>query len=307
MLGISKESGPSIDWELTPEDTFGTFESWGGRERVKHASERFYYFYINAWEKPPTLCLMERGIKLARILAVIAAPQELIDTCLSKHGRTQGLDRNYPIDEPLKEWLKATVINSFDPSVVKPVDNTIEEESLACGLPRFDSELPPVQTVTLRSQPAAVAEEEIAGIVSSHGFFDSRIAQDSAFINSLVNNADDLTVTDRVTGLMWQRGGLDISSLRTMLKNVEQANKDNFAGFENWRLPTLEEALSLLEKEKNSKDLYICECFYKEQAFVFTCDERKPGGVWFLDFKQGTAFWSSGTNPGGFGRLVRSV
>ncbi len=28
---------------------------------------------------------------------------------------------------------------------------------------------------------------------------------------------------------------------------------------------------------------------------------------WFVDFKQGRAFWSSGTIPGGFGRLVRSI
>ncbi len=26
---------PAIDWEMTPEYTFGTYESWGGKERVR--------------------------------------------------------------------------------------------------------------------------------------------------------------------------------------------------------------------------------------------------------------------------------
>ncbi len=307
MLGINKNDFPSIDWELTPEDTFGTFESWGGRERVKHASERFYYFYINAWNNPPALCLMERGIKLARILAEIDAPQKLIDACLAKHGKTKGLDRNFPIDDQLQEWLKANIVNSLDSSLVKPVDNTLEVESMACGLPRFDSELPSVQTVTLRSDSAAVAEEDIAEIISNHGFFDSRTAQDNVFTKFLVDNGDSLTVTDRATGLMWQRGGHDIGSLRMILKNIDQANQDKYAGFDNWRLPTLEEALSLMENEKNDKDLYLNNCFFKLQAFVFTSDERKPGGYWFVDFKQGTTFWASGTIPGAFGRMVRSA
>ena len=49
-MGLSAKLGfdnkISIDWEITPADTFGIFESWGGKERVRNKSERFYYFYI---------------------------------------------------------------------------------------------------------------------------------------------------------------------------------------------------------------------------------------------------------------------
>ena len=38
-----KEISP-IDWEMSPELTFGTFESWGGRERVRNNDECVYYF-----------------------------------------------------------------------------------------------------------------------------------------------------------------------------------------------------------------------------------------------------------------------
>ena len=71
-LGIDP-SQASIDWDLQPADTFGMFESWGGKERVKNKNERFYYFYIDNWQPPARLFLMERGIKYARILATIVS------------------------------------------------------------------------------------------------------------------------------------------------------------------------------------------------------------------------------------------
>ena len=58
---------PQIDWEMTPEYTFGTFESWGGKERLRNNNERFYYFFVDGWSKTPKLCLMERAVKYARV------------------------------------------------------------------------------------------------------------------------------------------------------------------------------------------------------------------------------------------------
>ena len=106
---------------------------------------------------------------------------------------------------------------------------------------------------------------------------------------------------------MWQSGGIDIGSTRHVHREIDKINKVGFGGFFDWRLPTMEEAMSLLEPVKNEKDMYLNPCFSKEQPFIFVDAQRKPGGYWFVDFKQGRAFWSSGTIPGGFGRLVRAV
>lgn len=307
-LGIISASNPTIDWELTPADTFGTFESWGGRERVRNASERFYYFFINGWQKPPGLCLMERGIKFARVLAEIDAPRELLDQCMARQGKSSYTDKNFAIDAAIKEWIKANLLTHYDASKVHPVRSGLEEESQESGLPRATAILPSVKRVALRHDPAVVATAELAGILASHDFFDSqRRPQAGHFVNALVDNDDSLTVTDRVTGLMWQRGGFDIMSLRAMKTRIDAANADRLAGHGDWRLPTMEEALSLMEDKPNSKGLFLHPCFSREHAFIFTADKRKPGGYWFVDFKQGTVFWASGTIPGAFGRLVRTV
>ena len=129
-LGVDPAKA-SIDWDMKPADTFGMFESWGGKERVKNKNERFYYFYIDAWQPPARLQLMERGIKYARILARIEAPQEMIDKCIADQGKSATLDANYAIDNSLRVWLQENVIDRDDQSLVQPIVRDEEEELTA--------------------------------------------------------------------------------------------------------------------------------------------------------------------------------
>ena len=105
---------------------------------------------------------------------------------------------------------------------------------------------------------------------------------------------------------MWQRTGLDIMSCRLMWLAVDELNRKGFAGFHDWRLPSLEEAMSLMENEKLANGQYLYRCFSAGAPFVFANAPRKRGGHWFVDYKQGRIFWASATIPGGFGRLCRT-
>ena len=305
-LGINSAES-SIDWELTPADTFGMFESWGGKERVRHKSERFYYFYIDNWQPPARLYLMERGIKYARVLARIAAPQEKIDKCIAGQGKATTLDASYAIDEDIRNWLQENVVDSKDHSLVIPMEADPEEDLLNTGLPASAEPMPALQTKTLRSVPQAFKEAEIESVIQAAVLFERRYNPEAGAEKYLVDNGDQLTVSDMTTNLMWERGGSDINSIRTIQDRVKELNANKFAGYDDWRLPTIEEGLSLLEKTKNDKDLYLHPCFSKAQPFIFTADQRTPGGHWFVDFAQARVFWASGFNPGGFGRVCRSI
>jgi hypothetical protein len=306
-LGIGSDITPAIDWELIPAETFAIFESWGGRERVKSSKERFYYFFIDNWETPPTLCLMERGIKHARVLAKINAPQELIDNAVAVQGKTMGLDRSYAIDEPLKQWLLENVVDTSDDSRVLPLPYGLEEQVADYSLPKKTDSLPGIETVNLTYDKTSIEENDVPGLVKKHNFFDSQYNPQGKFANYLVDNNDGLTVTDKVTGLMWLREGYDLTSIRKMLGHVKDANDKSIAGFSDWRLPTMEEALSLMETKPNVYDLHLHPCFSGKEPFIFLHEKREPGGYWFCDYKQGTVFWASGTIPGGFGRLCRKA
>ena len=305
-LGIDRTQA-SIDWDLQPADTFGMFESWGGKERVKNKNERFYYFYIDNWQLPARLLLMERGIKYARILARIEAPQELIDTCIAGQGKSTTLDASYAIDDAIKLWLQKNVVDSDNDSLVIPIKAKEEEVLRKTGLPRPSDPVPELHLRNLRSTPLAFKEGELAGLIKRSGLFERRYNPEANAEGYLVDNGDGLTVTDRTTKLMWQRGGSDINSIRTIQSWIGELNMSNFAGHNDWRLPTFEEALSLAVKAKNSKELYLHRCFSAGQPFIFTSDKRNPGGHWFIDYAQARVFWASGFNPGGFGRVCRNI
>ncbi len=297
-----------IDWEMTPEMSFGTFESWGGRERVRNNGERIHYFFVDAWGEKPKVCLMERGIKYAKILAEIDAPEDIVRRCVAAQGRSARFERSFAIDEALKQWLIDTVLDGKDSSLVLPLVDEKVPEDMGEALPIFNPHLFSGVPCRLPSEPAVISEDTLATVITHWGFFDAAVNPDGRFDNDLfATEDDDRLVVDAKTSLMWQKGGIDITSIRSMRLQIERLNAEGFAGHSDWRLPTLEEAMSLVEPIANAKGVRLHPCFSKEQPFIFVAAKRNPGGYWFVDFIHGRAFWSSGTIPGGFGRLVRTL
>lgn len=304
---VGKKIITPIDWEMNPDLSFGTFESWGGRERVRNNKECVYYFFIDNWGEEPRLCLMERAVKHAKIMAVIKAPADLVERCVESQGASSRFEKSYAINEQIRNWLIDNVLDDGDSSLVIPIEENRVSEDMGPALPAqtildFTGEV-----TLLPAVPAIIYEDQVQTIVKKWGLFDAELNPGGYFENALVESGHPLTVLDRRTALLWQRGGLDICSMRTMQKNIDVINRQGLADYHDWRLPTLEEAMSLMEPGVNSKGVHLHPCFSKEQPFIFVAAQRKPGGYWFVDYKQGRSFWSSGTIPGGFGRLVRSV
>lgn len=295
-----------IDWDMKPELTFGTFESWGGRERVRNNNECVYYFFVDSWGDEPKLCLMERAVKHARVLAEIKAPRDLVETCVAEQGWAARFEQTFAINKPIREWLINNVLDEGDSSLIVPVVEESEYEDMGPPLPSGTIGVVSEKVFTLPTESKHIQEEELPALLQSYNFYDSLYNPQGSFTNALVDSGDDSTVLDLKTGLMWQRGGLDINSIRQITRSIEQLNDQGFAGYHDWRMPTIEEAMSLMESQVNEKGVFLNPCFSKNQPFIFVAAKRKPGGYWFADYKQGRLFWSSGTIPGGFARLVRS-
>lgn len=302
-LGVHAPSA-RIDWEITPVDTYGLFECRGPKRWVKSKEERYYYFYIDNWQPPARLCLMERGIRLARVLARIEAPQKLIDRCVAQQGNAPK-DKNYAIDHELRQWLEEHVLETEDDARVIPVQGAPPPDQGALDLPGRDDPLPLLKEYRLRSTPEIISEGQIPGIIGSHNFFEMVANPGGSFQSHLVDNGDNLTVTDLVTNVTWQRGGGDLGFYRRTQAWIADLNRTAFAGYSDWRLPTIEEAMALLQPEKNQQGLHVHDCFSVTQAFIYTADRRMPGGYWFVDFRHARVFWAAGTFAGGFGRACR--
>ena len=304
LLGI-KAAIDDIDLQMTPVDTYGLFECRGDMHRVRSKKERYYYFFIDNWKKPATLCFMERGIRHAEILAIIKAPQEMIDNCVVSQGKTYK-ENSYAIDEPIRLWLRKNILAGVDISKVSIVKFHQDSCPSAHGLPEISANDFTQQKVFLPHNGRIIHESEVQSLIRKYDFFEINYNPEGTLRCCLMQTAEDDSAVDLATGIRWQFAGSGIGSFRQLQTWMAEINQEGLAGFHDWRLPTVEEALSLLRGEKGEHGSYIHPCFSFKQGYIYTADRRKPGGNWLVDFRQASVFWASGTCAGGFGRLCRT-
>ena len=306
QLNLSKSTDPTIEWEMTPDLAFCTFSAKGMRDELTNTSERVCYFFIDNWSDSPRLYLMERGTRHVHILAEINAPRQMLVDCIVRQGGTPTSRDNYPVDASLKEWLLSEVVEKENsPLLIPAVPEEVAVEDMGAPLPPQRETAAAV--ITLAAEQATLTDEQVATVIRQGDFFDVILNPEGGFTNQLVDPGDEKIVLDQATGILWQRTGLDLCSIRSMKAAIEELNSNGFAGWHDWRLPGMEEAMSLMEPAVNSKGMHLHPCFSKEQPFIFVAARRKPTGYWFVDYAQGKAYWSSGTVPGGFARLCRTA
>ena len=307
QLKLSSSTIANIEWEMTPDLAFCTFTAKGLRDDLTNTDERICYFFVDNYGDTPKLYLMERGTRHVNILAEINAPVAMMNDCILNHGSPLSSKDNFPVDDDLKKWLISEVVEQENSPYLLP---TIREEDkiedFGNPLPKFKKDTFSESTILLPTDQSSLPEDQLHETIKKWNFYDKILNPDGTFNNSLLDSKDDLTVIDETTGLMWQQSGLDLCSIRKMGRNILELNEKGFAGYNDWRFPTVEEAMSLMESSENSKGLHLNMCFSKEQPFIFVATKRKPTGYWFVDYKQGKVYWSSGTVPGGFARLCRT-
>jgi hypothetical protein len=150
----------------------------------------------------------------------------------------------------------------------------------------------PVVRVSLRREPTEVSNRsDISAMLVEYNFFELSRNTGGSFVNDFVDNKDG-TVTDRATGVMWQESGsLERLDNRGANKYVEQLNSKHFAGYSDWRMPTIEELASLLARNRN-KGAHIAPVFDNHQTSCWSADKfdwrrRLFDRKWIVNFKQG--------------------
>jgi len=149
--------------------------------------------------------------------------------------------------------------------------------------------------VSLRAEPQErLMTDYIKYMVKRYGFFENNWNISGSFENDLVDNGDG-TVTDRATGLIWQKSGSSRSKRMASAKlYIDKLNKDQFAGYSDWRLPTIDELASLMEK-KDMGGLHLDPLFDRKQTHCWSSDtgpELTYGfaglmTTWIVNFAEG--------------------
>ena len=168
--------------------------------------------------------------------------------------------------------------------------------------------------VSLRNRCRAMGVDQAANMLRTRDFFSANHGINQDYSNPDGNfkgrlASGDKVVVDSSTGLMWDRSGsphamgfADVGGWIAMM------NKYKYGGYSDWRLPTTEEAASLLRGEKNQHGLYIDGIFSEVQFKIWTCDSFKSQGQpirWAAHFGMGYLSLETGVGP--FVRVVRAI
>jgi hypothetical protein len=104
------------------------------------------------------------------------------------------------------------------------------------------------------------------------------------FVSRKIGKAD--VVVDRATGLMWiKKGSAAYFEFKKAEKYVRKLNSKVYAGYSDWRLPTLEEAASLLENRRK-RNRYIDPVF-SMRPIIWTGDKFDGEIGWVVNFVAG--------------------
>jgi hypothetical protein len=143
---------------------------------------------------------------------------------------------------------------------------------------------------TLRSAPAVLSSAKVEAMLVRLDFFEKRrnpAGEGVAHLYSARAIGDAVVVDDGVTGLTWQKvASPEPMTLQKAATYVDGLNARRFAGFIDWRLPTAEEAMSLMEPEP-SDDFHIAPAFSRGGNFIWTADRPPEGGGWVIYFYDG--------------------
>ena len=163
-------------------------------------------------------------------------------------------------------------------------------------------------TVSLRSEPAILSRQEQKNMLVEYGFYDRyRNPHSRGFANHFKTSRAGPVISDRASELMWQQSGSEKSMAHEQAQAyIDQLNLENFAGFNDWRLPSLAEAMSLMDHKQQQSGLYIDTAFDNRQTGIWTADMDKASRVWVAYFSNGNCGHYQFGNQN-FVRAVRSL
>jgi hypothetical protein len=160
----------------------------------------------------------------------------------------------------------------------------------------------------LRSTPQTLTRDEVKAMLKKYGFFEKYYNSTGDFRSNYevqtINKHQ--AIIDYSTGLMWhQAGSLEYMKYNRVRQWIQELNRQKYAGYSDWRLPTLEEAASLMKRTENRYALHIDLLFSREQRYIWTADKYDKNRVWVVDFYGGD-FNPVASDFSSFVRPVRS-
>jgi serine/threonine-protein kinase len=144
-----------------------------------------------------------------------------------------------------------------------------------------------------RRTPVKRAPAEAAGV-----FRVDRLWRPATYCPGDYAPGDDGTILDRATGLVWQQSGSDYPRPWPRASDyIRHLNETSFAGHSAWRLPTVNELMTLLSPVPQGSALCIEPLFDATQRWVWSADRRSFAAGYYVDVELGFVGWQDFSAP----------
>lgn len=213
--------------------------------------------------------------------ALLTVRSNVYDDTVFINGKKYGSTR-FDQELPLGRYSIRVEKDGCTPyeEIIDLQEDIIVRAKLACATPTPEPS-------RLRSQPLNVSSDEVKKVF---GLDENRGPR--KYIKNDFGDRDEVVV-DHATGLIWQKSGSERPlTYKEAQEYIEELNLQRFAGYENWRLPTVEELMSLLDPKKLSSKLYINPIFDKRQSRCWSSDKRSSESAWVVSFYVGYVSWN---------------
>jgi serine/threonine-protein kinase len=108
------------------------------------------------------------------------------------------------------------------------------------------------------------------------------------YLGNNLGTVKDGVIADGITNLAWQQSGSESSLQWDQAKQyIIRLNREKFGGYENWRLPTINELLSLLIPPPPGEDFCFQSQMSSVQKWIWSGDTRSKRAAWFVDVEMG--------------------
>ena len=146
-----------------------------------------------------------------------------------------------------------------------------------------------------RYQPKKLSENDVNEMLKINNFFEKNRNKQGRGFNSqfeLYKIGGNKIIVDHNSGLIWLPDGSPEAMVFSKAKTwIEELNQIKYAHYDDWRMPTLEELMSLMTKEHENGELFINAIFDQTQKFVWTSDlTQNESLAWVVFFNYGSCY-----------------
>ena len=147
----------------------------------------------------------------------------------------------------------------------------------------------------------------VAGTNAREAFHVNELWQPELYTENIFRDKTEETVVDRATGLIWQRkdNGLAVTH-DTADSFIEILNKKRKSGTSTWRLPTVNELLTLVNDPRLPASSCPKDVWHEDRHWYWSCDRRSENTSWYINTSLGYTGWQE-NNCWNYVRAVASL